>query len=70
MSTDKKLVELEQDIRSMHQPRPSNWQCPCHESAYNEDDFQRIFGAGDEQQLRPRRYDQEQFDHGHTNKDF
>lgn len=54
----------EQHIKFMHQG------CPSHDSAFDEEDFLRIFGAGDEQQHKPRRYDQEQFDHGHTDKDF
>lgn len=57
----------EQHIKFMHQPHLG---CPSHDAAYNEDDFQRIFGAGDEKQHKPRRYDQKQFDHGHTDKDF
>ena len=57
----------EQHIKFMHQPHQG---CPSHETAYNKDDFQRIFGAGDEQPHKPRRYDEEQFDHGHTDKDF
>jgi len=67
MSTDKKLVELERDIRSMHQPHMG---CPSHELAYNEDDFQRIFGAGDEQPPRRASIYRELDDSGHSRSDF
>ena len=58
------LNQLEAQLRAMHQS------CPSHELAYDEDDFQRVFGAGDEQQHKPRRIDRVQFDHGHVDRDF
>ena len=60
------LNQLESQLRAMHQPH----ECPSHELAYDEDDFQRVFGVGDEQQERQVRIDQEQFDHGHSSGDF
>ena len=35
-----------------------------------ESDFEREFGAGDEQQARPARIDQVQFEHGHIDGNF
>jgi hypothetical protein len=60
------LNQLESQLRAMHQPD----ECPSHELAFDEDDFQREFGLGDEQQARPARIDQEQFEHGHSSGDF
>jgi len=57
----------EQHIKFMHQPRPG---CPSHETAYNEDDFQRIFGAGDEQPPRRASIYRELDDSGHSRRDF
>lgn len=56
-------------LMAMHAKR-QQLECPCHELAFDEDDFARIFGEGDEQQQKPRRIDQEQFDHGHNSRDF
>ena len=61
------LIALEAQLRAMHQ---THLECPSHELAYDEDDFQREFGAGDEQQVTPRRTDRVQFDHGHLPGDF
>ncbi len=61
------LNQLEAQLREMHQP---HLECPSHELAYDEDDFQRVFGVGDEQQATPHRTDQVQFDHGHNAGDF
>ena len=61
------LNQLEAQLRAMHQP---HLECPSHELAYDENDFQRVFGAGDEQQVTPRRTDQVQFDHGCRDGDF
>jgi len=61
------LDSIEAQLRAMHQPHQS---CPSHELAYDEDDFQRVFGVDDEQQHKPRRIDQKQFDHGHSAGDF
>ena len=60
------LNQLESQLRAMHQPD----ECPSHELAFDEDDFERVFGVGDEQQERPARIDQEQFEHGHIDGDF
>ncbi len=65
----KKRIDAEvQNILAMHAKRHD--ECPCHEMAYDEDDFARIFGVGDEQQQKPSRIDQVQFDHGHNSRDF
>jgi len=61
------LNVLEAQLRAMHQP---HLECPSHELAFDEHDFQRVFGAGDEQQEMPHRTDQVQFDHGHKASDF
>ena len=61
------LNVLEDQLRAMHQP---HLECQSHELAYDEDDFQRVFGVGDERQVRQRRTDQVQFDHGHADGDF
>lgn len=61
------LDSLEVKLKAMHQP---HIECPCHELAYDEDDFQRVFGVGDEHQVRQRRTDNVQFDHGHKASDF
>ena len=61
------LDSLEAKLKAMHQP---HLECPSHELAYDEDDFQRVFGVGDEQQHKPRRIDQVQFDHGCRDGDF
>ena len=60
------LNQLEAQLIAMHQPH----EYPGHELPYNEDDFERVFGVGDEQQARPVRIDQEQFDYGHSSGDF
>lgn len=67
LSDKKYLDSLEVKLRAIHQP---HLECPSHELAFDEDAFQRVFGAGDEQQQKPCRIDQEQFDHGHKNSDF
>jgi hypothetical protein len=61
------LNQLEAQLRAMHQPHQS---CPSHELGYDDDDFERVFGVGDEQQARPACIDQEQFDYGHSSGDF
>lgn len=68
------LDSLEVKLKAMHQP---HLECPCHElaydereQAYDEDEFLRVFGEGDEQQHNPIRTDQVQFDHGHSSGDF
>ncbi len=61
------LKQLEAQLTAMHQPQ---LECPCHDLAFDEDDFNRIFGAGDEQQQKPSRIDQVQFDHGCRDGDF
>ncbi len=60
------LDSLQSWLTLMHQPH----ECPSHELEFDEDDFQRVFGAGDEQQVKPRRTDQVQFDHGCRDGDF
>lgn len=61
------LKQLEAQLIAMHQPQ---LECPSHELAFDEDDFARIFGEGDEQQQKPRLIDKVQFDHGHRAGDF
>lgn len=61
------LNQLESQLRAMHQPQ---LECPSHELTYDEDDFQRVFGVGDEHQHKPSRIDQVQFDHGCRDGDF
>lgn len=61
------INELVLQLQAMHQP---HLECPAHELAYDEDDFQRIFGDGDEQQQKPQRIDLVQFEHGHNAGDF
>jgi hypothetical protein len=66
----KKRIDAEvQNLLAMHAKR-QQLECPCHELAFDEDDFQRVFGAGDEQQHKPRRVDQLQFDHGCRDGDY
>lgn len=66
----KKRIDAEvQNLLAMHAKR-QQLECPNHELAFDEDDFARIFGEGDEQQQKPSRIDQEQFDHGHNSRDF
>ena len=61
------LNQIEAQLRAMHQPHLG---CPCHDMSFDEGDFQRVFGVGDEQQHIPIRTDQVQFDHGHVDGDF
>ena len=66
----KKRIDAEvQNLLAMHAKR-QQLECPSHELAFDEDDFARIFGEGDEQQQKPRLIDQVQFDHGHRAGDF
>lgn len=72
------LDSLEQFLVQMHQVQcepdftlsPPYLGCPSHESAFDEEGFKRVFGVGDEQQIKPRRYNQTQFDHGCKEGDF
>lgn len=72
------LDNLEQFLVQMHQVQgepdftlsPTYLGCPIHESSFDEEDFKRVFGCGDERQMKPRRCDQAQFDHGHKLSDF
>lgn len=61
------LNQLEAQLRAMHQPPP---ECPSHELAFDEDDFHRVFGAGDEQQEKPVNIYQDWDDSGHGRGDF
>lgn len=66
--SDKAYLDgIERWLTSIHQ---SHLECPSHELAFDDDAFQRVFGAGDEQQQKPQRIDQVQFDHGHIDGDF
>ena len=66
----KKRIDAEvQNLIAMHEKR-QQLECPSHELAFDEEDFQRVFGDGDEQQEKPSRIDQVQFDHGHRAGDF
>lgn len=60
MSTEKWSIQM--SLYSM--------ECPSHEPAFNEDDFQRIFGHGDEQPERPINVNQALEDAGHKHVDF
>jgi len=53
-------------LMQMHQPHEFETVDPVR----FERDFEREFGAGDEQQHKPRRTDQVQFDHGCRDGDF
>lgn len=67
----KKRIDAEvQNLLAMHAKRQPQLECPSHELEYDEDDFQRVFGSGDEQQQKPRRIDQVQFDHGCRDGDY
>lgn len=57
----------EQHIKFMHQPHLG---CPSHDSAFDEEDFKRIFGAGDEQPPRRANIYRELDDSGHGRRDF
>jgi len=61
------LDSLEVKLKSIHQP---HLECPSHELAYDEDDFQRVFGAGDEQPVERVNINQAQEDAGHNSGDF
>ncbi len=61
------LKQLEAQLISMHQPQ---LECPCHDLALDEDDFKRIFGAGDEQQQKPSSIHADWDDSGHGRRDF
>ena len=56
------LKQLEDQLCAMHQPQ---LECPSHELAFDEDDFQRIFGDGDEQQEPPANIYADWDDSGH-----
>ena len=60
------LKQLEVQLCEMHKTH----ECPSHELAFDEDDFQRIFGAGDEQQEKPSNIYADSDDSGHGRGDF
>ena len=63
----KKRIDAEvQNLLAMHAKR-QQLECPCHDQTELD---QRVFGVGDEQQQKPSRIAQEQFDHGHNSRDF
>jgi len=69
LRSDKELLDgLEQFLVQMHQAQgePDFTLCPTR----FDEDFEREFGAGDEQQEMPPRTDQVQFDHGCRDGDF
>ena len=55
-------------LQQMHQPH--EFSDELIQPDRFEDDFEREFGVGDEQQERPARIDQVQFEHGHIDGDF
>ena len=61
------LDSLEVKLKAMHQP---HLECPCHDLEYDEDDFQRVFGVGDEQKEEPVNIYQDWDDSGHGRGDF
>ena len=61
------LDSLEVKLKAMHQP---HLECPCHELAFDEDDFLRVFGEGDEQPVERININQAQEDAGHNWSDF
>ena len=61
------LKQLEDQLCAMHQPQ---LECPSHELAFDEDDFQRIFGAGDEQYERQASIYKDSDESGHGLGDF
>ena len=60
------LKQLEDQLCTMHKTH----ECPSHELAFDEDDFQRIFGAGDEQQEPPANIYANWDDSGHIRGAF